>query len=470
LFFVLPFLIWVLFIPEWGWPGANELVGAVLNSLSQALLSAVATMIGGFFLFRAMQGWLSARQLKWAEYALLLPNLVPPLFVALALLSWTPVLGDFPYGFGAVVFAHVLLNSGLVAVSLDGLVKNRLGGLASAAWVMGASPWVFWRQVAWPLLKVDLAYLFLFIFSLCFTSFALPLLLAGERTVTLEVSIFDAIRLEGRWDKAVILAALQSFFLFFLAATLSRPVWPEAPSRWSLPYLGSRGLRHWVWFPSGLLLIGWLLGAVPAVMHGYDESLVLPVVNATLTSLALGLTVGLFHLVGFLLIAYASPNPRLERFMNGYLAPSPAITGFGLLLLPVEGDIAELLLAALALTMISLPLLYRWIVHSAVAGLSRQVTVARTLGAGWSTILFEVVWPQAATKILRASGLGALWATADFAISGILLGPDMTLPMIMDNLLNNYRFESAQLLMLPLMLVGLLLYGGISGAARYVTR
>jgi hypothetical protein len=41
---------------------------------------------------------------------------------------------------------------------------------------------------------------------------------------------------------------------------------------------------------------------------------------------------------------------------------------------------------------------------------------------------------------------------------------------VMDNLLNNYRFESAQLLMLPLVAVGLVLYGAISGAARYVTR
>lgn len=470
LFLVLPFLIWIAFIPEWGWPDPAQMLDAVLNSLSQALFSSVATMIVGFFLFRAMQAWRGERQLKWVEYALLLPNLVPPLFVALGLISWTPLLGEFPYGFGAVVFAHVLLNSGLVAVSLDGLVKNKIGGLAVAAWVMGTPARVFWRRVAWPLLRADLAYLFLFIFSLCFTSFALPLLLSGERAVTLEVAIFDSIRMEGRWDKAVILAVLQSSFLFFMAIMLPRPYWQELPARWSLPYLGSGLTKQWVWGPAGILIAGWLFGAVPALEHGYDAALVEPVLQSILTSLALGLMVGVLHIFGFLLMAYVSPNPRLERFMNGYLAPSPAITGFGMLLLPWEGEVVRLVMTAVALTLISLPLLYRWMIHSALTGLAKQANVARTLGASWSVILFEVIWPQAAPKILRASGLGALWASADFAISGILLGPDMTLPLMMDNLLNNYRFETAQLLMLPLVAVGLLLYGAISGAARYVTR
>ncbi len=465
-----PFLIWIVFIAEWNWPGFAQIAPALFNSLSQALVSAIATMIAGFFLFSGLQGWLGARSFRWVEGALLLPNLVPPLFIALSLLSWAPLVGDFPYGLGAVIVAHVLLNAGLVAVSLDRLVKAKMGGLADAAWVMGVKPASFWRRVALPLLSGDLAYLFLFIFSICFTSFSLPLLLSGERVVTLEVAIFDAIREDGQWDKAVILAALQTLFLFFMASILPRPLGQQTHMRWALPYLGSRAFKCFVFVPVIILGAGWLSGSWSGLTSGFDGALVAPVLEGILTSAALGLAVGLLHLLGFLAIAYVTPHPRLERFLNGYLAPSPAITGFGLLLLPVEDELGKLALTVVALTLISLPLLYRWMVHSTLTALSRQVAVARTLGAAWSTVLFEIVWPQAAPQILRAAGLAALWASGDFAISGILLGTDLTLPLVMDNLLNNYRFESAQLLLLPLLAVGLTLYGLFVGAARYVTR
>ncbi len=107
----------------------------------------------------------------------------------------------------------VLLNCGLVAIALDRLVHSRVGGMAEVCWIMGASPKLFWRQVAWPYLRADLACLYLFVFSLCFTSFSLPLLLSGERATTLEVVIYDLIRVEGRWDKAVLLALFQTSVL-----------------------------------------------------------------------------------------------------------------------------------------------------------------------------------------------------------------------------------------------------------------
>jgi len=470
LFLTAPFIIWFVFIPSWQWPGLAEILPPLFQSLIQALVSAAAAMAAGFFLFRAMQGFQSKRALQAVEAALLLPNLVPPLFVALGLLAWTPLLGEFPFGTGAVVLAHVLLNAGLVAVALDRLVKSQIGGLAETAMVIGAKPSAFWRKVAFPMLRADLAYLFLFVFSLCFTSFALPLLLSGERVVTLEVAIFDAIRLEGSWDKAVLLAALQSVFLFWMASVLPRPLAAQKGARFSIPYLGSRRSRFLVAVPLLILFAGWTGGLGPALSLGWDPALLAPAVSGLLLSLALGLAVGVSILGLLLIIAYVSPHERLERFLNGYLAPSSAITGFGLLLVPAEGEGAKLALTTAALSMITLPLLYRWMIHSALQSVSRQVAVARTLGAGWSAILFQVVWPQVGARFLRAAGLAALWASGDFAISGILLGTDATLPLVMENLLNNYRFESAQLLLLPLLAAGLSLYGVFVGAARYVAR
>jgi thiamine transport system permease protein len=193
-------------------------------------------------------------------------------------------------------------------------------------------------------------------------------------------------------------------------------------------------------------------------------------IEAALTTLILSFSVGLLCVVLFLLIAYVSPHEGLQRFLNGYLAPSPVITGFALLLIPVESDGWNLVKTTLALTILSLPLLYRWMVHSVLSGLNGQIVVARLLGASWSQILFEVVWPQSAQVMLRASGLAALWASGDFALSGIFLGGAKSLPLLMTDLIGNYRIDLAQAIMVPLALIGLGVYFLFVTAARYVSR
>lgn len=470
IFLLSPYLIWIARIDEWTVPGLHEWWPALTTAFGQAVISATFSLIAGFVLFFALQTWPAGRARTFVEFSLLLPNMVPPLFVALGLLNLVTVVMPFPYGVGAVVAAHVLLNSGLVAIALDRLVHSRLGGMAEVCWVMGASPSRFWRQVAWPYLRADLACLYLFVFSLCFTSFSLPLLLSGDRASTLEVVIYDMIRVEGRWDKAVLLAAFQAFILLVMAYLLPQSFWPPRPSRQNLNYLSWPRARWLVAAPAAILFAGWIAGAVHGFAAEWEDGFVHALIPAALTTLILALAVGLLHLFIFLGIAFVSPHARLRRFLNGYLSPSPVITGFALLLIPGEGDVWNILKVVLALTLISVPLLYRWIVHSALTGVTGQVAMARTLGASWGEILFEIVWPQVSSPVMRACGLAALWATGDFALSGILAGNDTTVPLLMEDLIANYRMEIAQVLMIPLVVIGLGTYYLFVRAGRYVTR
>ncbi len=470
IFLLSPFLIWIWQIPEWNTPEAGSIIPAVVLSLRQAFLSAAASMAFGFILFLSLQGWSDPRSRKAAEIGLLLPNMIPSLFLALGLLNLVTPFVSFPFGLGAVIVSHVLLNAGLVAISLDRLMDNKVGGIAETSWILGASRFMFWRKVAWPYLRGDLASLFLFVFSICFTSFSLPLLLSGKRAVTLEVAIYDSIRMEGRWDKAVMLAALQASALFLMAMILPQPFWPQGRGRGSLKFLGVSRMRLLVFFPALVIFSGWLFGFEQGFAQVGLESLFEPLIEASLTTLLIALAVGFSSLFLFLLIAYVSPHPGLKRFLNGYLAPSPVITGFALLLIPLESDGWNLLKAILALTMISLPLLYRWIVHSSLVAVEDQILTARTLGASWFNILIEIVWPQTSTAMLRASGLAALWASGDFALSGILLGRSATVPLMMEHLIANYRMEAAQLLMIPLVVIGLIVYFMFVNAGRYVSR
>jgi thiamine transport system permease protein len=465
---LLPYAVWLVRIPKWELPFVNEWLPPLLVATWQAAWSAVLGVGAGFALCLGFQAWASPRWRHAVELALLLPNMVPPLFLVLSLLSWVTPYRAFPYGIGAVVMANVLLNAGLVAVSLDRLVHSRLGGMSEAAWTMGASRTLFWRTVGWPVLKSDVACIFLFVFTLAFTSFSIPLVLGGERWVTLEVAIFNTIRVEGRWDKALLFALTQGLVLYLLAWLLPRPFWPARSRPRAVEFLAVRNLRILVFMPALVLLMGWISG----LAHAFRTPMDLPagLIESVSATLALGLFVGLLHLCLFMLVSYVLPSHWLKRFLNGYLAPSSAITGFALLLLPGEGDLVSFVKLGVALTLISFPLLFRWIVHSALADLEQQVSVARTLGAGWALVLFEIVWPQAAPQILRACGLAALWASGDFAVTGIIAGGLNTVPLVMEGLIGNYRIESAQLIMFPLLVLGLGLYALFEGASRYVTR
>ncbi|HMN68910.1 MAG TPA: hypothetical protein PKC28_10265, partial [Bdellovibrionales bacterium] len=414
-----------------------------------------------------LQAW-SERGRGWVELALLLPNMIPPLFLSLGLLNLAAPFGAFPYGLGAVVAAHILLNMGLVAVAFDRLVHSRLGALSETAWVLGVKSGAFWRRIAWPLLRADVGCLFLFVFSVCFTSFSIPLLLGGERGVTLEVAIHDAVRIEGRWDKAVLFAAFQSLMLFVFAWLLPQPFWPPQHARQGLRFLAWPRLKYLTLAPFLLIALGWFLGTVQNAT--WPDGLQGTLIPATITTVLIAVSVGFLHLLLFLAIAFVTPHARLNRFLNGYLAPSPVITGFGLLLLPGAGELIDMLKLVAALTLISLPLLYRWIVHSALAGLHGQIRVARLLGAGWSQLLFEIVVPQVALPVARAAGLAALWACGDFALTSILASDVQTLPLVMESLIGNYRMEAAQILMYPLMLVGLSVYALFVNVGRYVSR
>lgn len=468
LFLLSPFLIWIWQIPIWRWPDTYEWLPAFAYSLRQALLSAIFSMVAGFVLYMALQGWNSVRARKAAEFGLLFPNTMPPLFLALGLINLVSLVAAFPFGLTAVISAHVLVNAGLVAISLDRMVIAKVGGLAENAWLLGSGRMRFWREIGLPVLQGDLTSLFLFVFGICFTSFSLPLLLGGERAATLEVSIYDAIRTQGRWDKAVLLATLQVSGLFFLALILPQPFFPPRPSRRSLDFLGWPRMRVLVFLPALVILLGWIGGALQGWLGpNLREGLM---IEALLTTLVISLSTGLLVLVFLLLIAYVSPHAGLEKFLNGYLAPSPVITGFALLLVPVESDGWNLLKTVVALTLMTLPVLYRWMVHSVLAGVKQQIAVARTLGASWPQILIEIVWPQSAEVMMRASGLAALWAAGDFALSGIFLGVGKSIPLVMVDFVGGYRMEDAQILMIPLAVLGLGVYFLFVMAGRYVSR
>ncbi|MBO9668082.1 MAG: iron ABC transporter permease, partial [Bdellovibrio sp.] len=158
-------------MPDWG-----ELWWAFKNSFLQAFLSATLSLFIGGWASLGILNFASGRGRKFRlgmEILCLLPNFLPPLFVLLAILN---VVDPFPMGIIGISIVHTMMNFGLVAVLLAGVIENKVGGVAELSLVEGSGRLRFLFKGMLPMLKKDLWLLGLFIFVVSFGSFSVPLI------------------------------------------------------------------------------------------------------------------------------------------------------------------------------------------------------------------------------------------------------------------------------------------------------
>lgn len=469
LFFVSPILVWLMIIDRWGAPDWSW-VHPLLVAVSQAGLSAFGSVAIGVLMAAGALSVRSDRFERWLEYWLLIPNLIPPIFLILAVLNlsdWLPFLRG---GLPAVILTHVLVNSGLVALSLVRLIGSRTGGYVDAAVIAGAGRRTIWTEIVLPALRSEILFLGLFVFSVCLTSFSIPMVLGGVRAANLEILIYESLRTSGDWYRVIYYALVQMMTLFIFGLLVPKPDWQLMPTSARMTSIGIPALLPLTVFSSAVLLGGWMMGLLMAALHFVPEALPRDLWVSALNTVAISLAVGGAILLLLLLIGYVTPHRRFFQFMKGYLAPSSAITAYAFLLIPGQGESWALVKISIALTLVLFPLLFRWIGQPALEALEEQIYVARTLGASWGLILFEVILPQGASAFFRMAGLGALWASGDFAISSIIAEGDRTWALSISSAMGAYRLDLASIMTVPLFILGLLCYGFFRGAGRYVAR
>ena len=119
-------------------------------------------------------------------------------------------IGGVIYGLGGILIAHAFMNAPFVARLLlqrfDAVPIEKLKLGRSLAF----SPWQRFRFIEWPAISSSLPVLCVTVFLLCFTSFAVVLTLGGSpRFNTLEVAIYEAIKLEFDIQQAIALSMVQ---------------------------------------------------------------------------------------------------------------------------------------------------------------------------------------------------------------------------------------------------------------------
>lgn len=455
----------------------EELLWAVTNSAKQAGLSALFASLLGFILALGLNR-LASQATPWArrldvflQTGLLLPSLLPPVFIILTFLSWVQ---PFPFGIAGIVIVQTPIMAGFAAVTLRRQMADKVAELALVAEVLGAGRWLFWRK-SFPLLQRDLLTTAGFLFVWAFTSFSIPVVLGGGRGTTLEILIYEKIRISGDWGAALSLALVQSFLVGGMMVLL--PTANVANGGFTRGPGHSRLLQSKIGLGLAAIMVAsfvlpWLMLSWSGWGYIFSAEGVLPqALQATWLSLRLGLFAGGLHLVVLILFARASFSSWIRLFLRAYFAPSMALLGLcglGLQSWLVDVDPSRFLLFGgfdiapityvFCLVVAFAPALYRIGVDGSLADLQEQVQAGRVLGASNALLFARIILPQIWPRLCLLSSLAALWAVGDFALAKFFYDSGETLPLMIENLMASYRIDPALSLGHMVFLVGAILF------------
>lgn len=376
-------------------------------------------------------------------------------------LAWRPS----PFGWFGILLAHVFLNASLCArVFLDALARAPAEHWRLAA-ILGFGPVATFRHLDWPILRGELAGLAGLVFLLCFTSFAIVLTLGGgPGKATLEVAIFEALRVELDFARAATLAGLQLLVCLSLTVFLHWAVTkaPIAPTQ-RLPVVRPDAADPRLRVLDGVVLAFGALLVLPLLLATLGGALALPrVLDADLagavgTSLVIAVvSASLACLLALALAkaAEAARSAQRHRLAGAYdVLPALvlAIPPFALtagLFLALRGLVtptqAGFVLLPLVNALGALPFAYRFVAPAIATSEARYGRLTALLGITGRTKLALVDWPALRRPAAGAFAVSAALSFGDFGIVALFGGGELrTLPYLLYERLGAYRLDEA---------------------------
>jgi len=292
------------------------------------------------------------------------------------------------YGLTGILIAHVFFNLPLATriflVALDGIPASQWR-LASQLGIRGLARIKF---LEWPAIRSQLVGTAILIFALCLTSFAIVLTLGGgPRATTIEVAIYQALRLDFDIGTAVSLALVQlgiCLLVFWLGS-----IWKQ-----DVPMAFTSANPNEAWRPKSqyrfihalIILLALTFTVTPIAGLLYSA------INLAISSASLAFLLA----VGLLLIArhchyrwhWVRTSHALRSLGNIVLVMPPLVLGTGLfLLLRPYADVFSLalLLVILINALLALPFVLR-ILEAPIQHLAnKEDRLVSSLGvSGWA--------------------------------------------------------------------------------------
>ena len=391
-----------------------------------------------------------------------------------AALGWVGVDPLSIYGWHGVILAHVFFNMPLATrLILQGWLTIPGERLRLAA-SLGFSARDTFVRLEWPMLRSVVPGIFLVIFLICSTSFAVALALGGgPRATTVELAIYQAFRFDFDLARASLLGALQLVLagaVAFAALRLSLPSGFGAGLDRAVPRWDSRG-RFLVAQDVAAILLACAFLLVPMALvlsDGLFHLTDLPgtVWWAALRSLVIALTAAFATLVIAFALALAVVDTRYGGLIEGTatlsVAASPLVLGTGLyiLLLPLVNPVALALPVTIFVNVIlSLPFALRALIPALRELQADYGRLSASLGlTGWSWMRL-VALPRLRRPAGFAAGLTAALAAGDLGVIALFASPDQaTLPLVLYQLMGSYRLEEAKAAALLLVALSLGLF------------
>lgn len=367
------------------------------------------------------------------------------------------------------LLAHVFYNTTLVLRMVGGFWSNLDPRLAEAAGMLGAGRWTVFRRVTLPLLGPVIWSSALLVFTFCFTSFGVILILGGPGYATIEVEIYrQAVQLFNL-PVAATLSLLQiafSFCLLWCYTWLSRRTsiamhTDSAVRTQRPPRTLSQRLLVWGTLVFLILLLGSPLAALVvrsfttesglspayylALFHQQGRSVFfVPPITAVANSVGFACAAMLMAVLLGGLAAYYLASPKanggtlLDALLMTPLAVSAVTLGFGYIITlnrPPLNLRDSLALIPLAHTVVAFPFVIRCLLPSLrrIPGELRQA--AAMLGASPVRVWLRVDLPLAGRAVLAAAVFAFSVSMGEFGASSFVARPHTpTLPVAI------YRF------------------------------
>lgn len=496
--------------PALGAALTSPYVLAVLRfSLLQAALSAVLSVALAIPVARA----LARRTAFPGRYLLLrllgLPMVLPTIVAVLGIvaiygrnglvnrsLAWVGLPGGIDlYGLQGILIAHVFLNMPFaVRVLLQGWASIPGESFRLAA-QLGMRGGQIFRWLEWPMIREVAPGIAVLVFLLCFSSFAVVLVLGGgPPNATLQVAIYQALKIDFDIPTTLALSLLQIVVAgglglagFRLARSLPAEAGLGRPAeRRDGGRLLVRGTDAFFILLASLIVllplgaVAWQGAAAPLPGILVDRQLWLAVARTLLIGLSAG-TIALLMGSGFVqasrALAIRLRHPALGRAASMFsalvLVIPPFVIGAGLFVLARRTpDPAALAIPLVILinTLMALPFVVRILEPAATAVEARYGALAENIGMGAWHRLRLVDWPLLRRPAGLAIAVAATLSMGDFGVIALFGARDtQTLSLLLYQLMGSYRMGDAAvaaLLLVVLCLAGFAaLERGVGGRA-----
>lgn len=469
-------------------------------TLYQAFLSTVLSLAVGVLLAWALahQSHFRGRPFLVAIFSssLVLPTLIVVFGLVgifgrngylnqLTLFLFDTSFGSYLYGLGGILLAHTYLNASFASRALLHSFESIPKEKYKLAKSLNFSVFERFLYVEYPALKSTLLGIGSTIFLLCFTSFAVVLLLGGSPSYnTLEVAIYEAVKLDFDVNMALKLALVQlsiSALLVVLSSNFRTGLSNLKTSTTMIPWKETKGVKAAQWLIIVFFTLFFVLPLVAIVLDGtgadFGRIFAEPMfMKSLMTSLVLATSSSMLTVIIALLLSNARRNFTLQTRLsakpfakmfnvliafsgNLYLAIPSLVLGLGFFMMSQKYEASQLAWTTLALltanVLMSLPFALSVLTPAMQKVAERYDKLTFSLGLAAAQRWFYVEYPYLKSSLGYVFALAFCFSLGDLGIIA-LFGSDefTTLPWYLYQLIGSYRtMDAAGVALLLLVLV-----------------